>query len=133
MQIYTHAFAQRIMSQTQTHIHASCTNEIHMMHVGILPFCITPICIDQTKQFGLQIAEIGAGLIGFGISFSFLGVVLFFDRGLLALGNVSLLFIIYILTIICKMSLKFDDLPSDILVVGCGCITWLALYMATLH
>lgn len=33
-------------------------------------------------------AEIGIGLIGFGILFSFLAVILFFDRGLLALGNV---------------------------------------------
>lgn len=37
--------------------------------------------IDETKKVGL-------GLIGFGIFFSILGVVLFFDRGLLALGNI---------------------------------------------
>ena len=37
----------------------------------------------------LCFAEIGVGLAGFGISFLFLGIILFFDRGLLAIGNVS--------------------------------------------
>ncbi|KAJ4954697.1 hypothetical protein NE237_011480 [Protea cynaroides] len=32
--------------------------------------------------------KIGIGLIGFGFFFSFLGIILFFDRGLLALGNI---------------------------------------------
>ncbi|KAH7573386.1 hypothetical protein JRO89_XS03G0136600 [Xanthoceras sorbifolium] len=36
----------------------------------------------------LLVAEIGLGLIGFGIFFTFLAVILFFDRGLLALGNI---------------------------------------------
>ncbi|XAR71117.1 hypothetical protein NMG60_11028236 [Bertholletia excelsa] len=37
--------------------------------------------IDEQKKVGL-------GLIGFGIVFTILGVILFFDRGLLALGNI---------------------------------------------
>ncbi|KAL8491893.1 hypothetical protein ACS0TY_023475 [Phlomoides rotata] len=32
--------------------------------------------------------KVGLGLIGFGIFFTFLAIILFFDRGLLALGNV---------------------------------------------
>ncbi|KAK1265810.1 hypothetical protein QJS04_geneDACA016656 [Acorus gramineus] len=35
-----------------------------------------------------EIKKIGIGLIGCGIFFTFLGVILFFDRGLLALGNI---------------------------------------------
>ncbi|RYR59947.1 hypothetical protein Ahy_A04g017072 isoform C [Arachis hypogaea] len=35
-----------------------------------------------------EMKKAGIGLIGLGIFFTFLGVVLFFDRGLLALGNI---------------------------------------------
>ncbi|CAJ2668817.1 vesicle transport protein GOT1 [Trifolium pratense] len=35
-----------------------------------------------------EMKKIGIGLIGFGIFFTFLGIILFFDRGLLALGNI---------------------------------------------
>ena len=34
-------------------------------------------------------AEIGIGLTGMGLFFTMLGVLLFFDGGLLAVGNVS--------------------------------------------
>ncbi|KAK9121190.1 hypothetical protein Syun_018807 [Stephania yunnanensis] len=33
--------------------------------------------------------EIGLGLTGFGVFFSILGIIFFFDKGLLAMGNVS--------------------------------------------
>jgi hypothetical protein len=34
------------------------------------------------------ITEIGIGLTGFGFIFTFLGILFFFDKGLLAMGNV---------------------------------------------
>lgn len=40
--------------------------------------------LDEQKKVGL-------GLIGFGIFFTFLAIMLFFDRGLLALANILLL------------------------------------------
>ena len=46
--------------------------------------------LDVYKEICLCFTEIGVGLAGFGISFLFLGIILFFDRGLLAIGNVSI-------------------------------------------
>ncbi|MQL94860.1 hypothetical protein Taro_027528 [Colocasia esculenta] len=41
---------------------------------------------SQAPRF--PISEIGLGLTGFGILFSFLGIIFFFDKGLLAMGNI---------------------------------------------
>ncbi|RWR71996.1 vesicle transport protein GOT1 isoform X1 [Cinnamomum micranthum f. kanehirae] len=43
---------------------------------------------EEKSQICSNCEEVGIGLIGFGIFFTLLGIVLFFDRGLLALGNI---------------------------------------------
>ncbi|XP_073154740.1 vesicle transport protein GOT1-like [Henckelia pumila] len=56
--------------------------------------------------------KIGLGLTGFGVFFSFLGIIFFFDKGLLAMGNV--LFISGVaLTIGLKSSVQFFLRPSN--------------------
>ncbi|KAA8522106.1 hypothetical protein F0562_012580 [Nyssa sinensis] len=50
--------------------------------------------------------KIGLGLTGFGIFFSFLGIIFFFDKGLLAMGNI-LFFSGVTLTIGLKSSMQF--------------------------
>ncbi|XP_073316950.1 vesicle transport protein GOT1-like [Primulina huaijiensis] len=56
--------------------------------------------------------KIGLGLTGFGVFFSFLGIIFFFDKGLLAMGNI--LFISGVaLTIGLKSSLQFFSRPSN--------------------
>ncbi|KAJ1702905.1 hypothetical protein LUZ63_002684 [Rhynchospora breviuscula] len=56
--------------------------------------------------------EIGLGVTGFGVVFSFLGVILFFDKGLLAMGNI--LFVSgLMLTIGLKSTLQFFTKPKN--------------------
>ncbi|KAE9614867.1 putative vesicle transport protein, Got1/SFT2 [Lupinus albus] len=50
---------------------------------------------------------IGLGLTGFGVFFSFLGLIFFFDKGLLAMGNVDPVCFWMSLTIGLKSTMQF--------------------------
>ncbi|KAI7995759.1 Vesicle transport protein GOT1 [Camellia lanceoleosa] len=56
--------------------------------------------------------KIGLGLTAFGILFSFLGIILFFDKGLLAMGNILFLSGVTI-TIGPKSSMQFFTKRSN--------------------
>ncbi|KAI7997270.1 Vesicle transport protein GOT1 [Camellia lanceoleosa] len=54
---------------------------ITMKKVEMVVFMLPP-------DLGYEATEMGLGLIAFGILFSFLGTILFFDKGLLVMGNI---------------------------------------------
>ncbi|THU43278.1 hypothetical protein C4D60_Mb00t02380 [Musa balbisiana] len=56
--------------------------------------------------------KIGLGLTGFGIFFSFLGIIFFFDKALLAMGNILFLSGL-MLTIGLKSTLQFFAKPKN--------------------
>lgn len=56
--------------------------------------------------------KIGIGLTGFGVFFSFLGIIFFFDKGLLAMGNILFLAGL-MLTIGLKSTMQFFAKPKN--------------------
>ena len=87
----------------------------------------------------LSSSEIGLGLTGFGVFFSFLGIVFFFDKGLIAMGNVNFLFSIFSSTFsideLTSMHMVnlFSCILSDTLPVRFGYDNWSEINYAVLH
>jgi len=75
----------------------SCIGKICLgqMCVIIYNFNNSSIELKTANVLVSFISEIGVGLAGMGIAFIFLGILLLFDKGLLAIGNVILSYLIY--------------------------------------
>ena len=69
-----------------------------------------------TSEFPF-LSEIGLGLTGFGIFFSFLGIIFFFDKGLIAMGNVSLLSWVIIIKILERLGLTGRSYYQTVLIM----------------
>ncbi|CAD6210119.1 unnamed protein product [Miscanthus lutarioriparius] len=68
---------------------------------------------DKMVSFEMNdLKKIGLGLTGFGIFFSFLGIVFFFDKGLIAMGNILFLSGLG-LTIGLKSTMQFFTKPKN--------------------
>lgn len=59
---------------------------------SVLCYCCYCQFVLLLKWWFCYATEIGLGLTAFGVFFSFLGIMFVFDKGLLAMGNVSYLY-----------------------------------------
>ena len=79
-------------SETPAMLEASCMVTIAIIHLNSAGQHVCEVCTNQAivakEQNVVMHAEIGIGLTGLGFLFLFLGVLFFFDKGLIALGNV---------------------------------------------
>jgi hypothetical protein len=62
-----------------------CTAGLRDLRRCCLKACTTPATVPS---YACACAEIGLGLTGFGIFFTILGMLMLFDKGLIAMGNV---------------------------------------------
>jgi len=69
-----------------------------------------------TSEFPF-LPEIGLGLTGFGIFFSFLGIIFFFDKGLIAMGNVGLLSWVIVVKILERLGLTGRSYYQPVLIM----------------
>lgn len=107
------------------------------------------ILFDWSIYIFVNETEIGLGLTGFGIFFSFLGIIFFFDKGLLAMGNVSnyvsptvfvaqvplldLLFCILFAWCLLNMALFLCGTESDTILIRGDINHWTEVLHAVLH
>ena len=73
--------------------------------------CISQLLLNRFSPLFLP-TEIGLGLTGFGVLFSFLGIIMLFDKGFLAMGNVRM---------ICSFELFGFILDSSVLFTENNC------------
>jgi hypothetical protein len=71
-------------------------NKLWLCHYFLIYLSFLLTCDLLNSVFFPEI-EIGLGLTGFGIFFSFLGIIFFFDKGLIAMGNVGFQYSIFFL------------------------------------
>jgi hypothetical protein len=69
--------------------------------------------LSSLSREAALLAEIGIGLTGLGFLFLFLGVLFFFDKGLIALGNVRLPLL--------RMGASTNNVYGDIEMCACMC------------
>jgi hypothetical protein len=76
-------------------------------------FLTEVVLVSKMVSFEMNdLQKIGIGLTGFGVFFSFLGIIFFFDKGLLAMGNILFLSGLG-LTIGLKSTLQFFTKPKN--------------------
>ncbi|KAL5217058.1 hypothetical protein ABZP36_017742 [Zizania latifolia] len=80
---------------------------------SILHWCDSSPLLDNMVSFEMNdLKKIGLGLTGFGIFFSILGIIFFFDKGLIAMGNILFLSGLG-LTIGLKSTMQFFTKPKN--------------------
>ncbi|TVU47986.1 hypothetical protein EJB05_07604, partial [Eragrostis curvula] len=73
---------------------------------------LLPLADDMVSFEMNDLKKIGLGLTGFGVFFSFLGIIFFFDKGLIAMGNILFLSGLG-LTIGLKSTMQFFTKPKN--------------------
>ncbi|XP_062210301.1 vesicle transport protein GOT1-like isoform X1 [Phragmites australis] len=86
---------------------------LHFVLLQALVLLFAVSLLDKMVSFEMNdLKKIGLGLTGFGIFFSFLGIIFVFDKGLIAMGNILFLSGLG-LTIGLKSTMQFFTKPKN--------------------